>query len=83
MSEEDEKPTDEENEGEKTPDESDKEFMNRLRGGDDEAWKEAFRILFPIAFRSALRVLPNREDAEDIAMKSVAEVSKPGFLDKR
>jgi RNA polymerase sigma factor (sigma-70 family) len=83
MSEEDEKPTDDENEGEKTPYESDKEFMNRLRGGDDEAWKEAFRILFPIAFRSALRVLPNREDAEDVAMKTLAEVSKPGFLDKR
>ena len=59
------------------------EFMDRLRRGDNEAWTEAFRILFPIAFRSALRVLPNREDAEDVAMKTLAEVSKPGFLDKR
>jgi DNA-directed RNA polymerase specialized sigma24 family protein len=62
---------------------SDDDFMDRLRRGDNEAWKEAFRILFPIAFRSAWRVLPNREDAEDVAQKTLAEISKPGFLDKR
>ena len=62
---------------------SDDDFMDRLRRGDNEAWKEAFHILFPIAFRSALRVLPNREDAEDVAIKTLAEIAKPGFLDNR
>jgi len=62
---------------------SDDDFMDRLRRGGNEAWKETFLILFPITVRSAWRVLPNREDAEDIAMKTLAEVSKSGFLDKR
>jgi len=71
-------------EDEQPPDASDVEFLARLRERDEGAWTEAFGILFPMAFRSAWRVSPNWEDAEEVAMKTLSEIStKPELLDKK
>jgi hypothetical protein len=56
--------------------------MDRLREGDKEAWKKAYEILFPLASSVVQEHLPNSTDTHDIALDTLAKISKPGFLDE-
>jgi putative nucleotidyltransferase with HDIG domain len=55
--------------------------MDRLRGGDKEAWKEANKILFPLATSVVQEHLPNGTNAHDVALETLIEIMNPGCLD--
>ncbi|HUB67102.1 MAG TPA: sigma-70 family RNA polymerase sigma factor [Candidatus Methylacidiphilales bacterium] len=52
---------------------TDREFLEALRRGDDAAWEEAFRLLYPAAFAAARHPLAalTPAEAEDIAIEAL------------
>src|SRR5271170_8232224 len=52
---------------------TDQELLEALRRGDDEAWEEAFRRLYPSAFAAARHPLAalTPSEAEDIAIEAL------------
>src|SRR5476651_682894 len=51
---------------------TDRELLAALQRGDDEAWEEAFRRLYPAAFAAARHPLASltRSEAEDVAIEA-------------
>src|SRR5271169_6588992 len=52
---------------------TDRELLTALQGGDDDAWEEAFRRLYPAAFAAARHPLASLtpSEAEDIAIEAL------------
>ena len=56
--------------------------LKRLRGDDQETWRETFEKLFPVGYRVGRREGLSEADAKEVAQVALIEIAKPGFLEK-
>ena len=56
--------------------------LKRLRGDDQETWRETFEKLFPVGYRVGKREGLSEADAKEVAQVALIEIAKPGFLEK-
>ena len=56
--------------------------LKRLRGDDQETWRETFEKLFPVGYHVGRREGLSEADAKEVAQVALIEIAKPGFLEK-
>ena len=56
--------------------------LKRLRGDDQETWRETFEKLFPVGYRVGKREGLSEADAKEVAQVALIEIAKRGFLEK-